>query len=170
MKKLPVIGLLTLLFSASLPGANVELRVAPHELSFQPTNTKEILSLLSPAVNTVAAVRWNNIIIRPPEAILYRDNLVIKGVARVTSDIPASHIAFIIKGNHQKIGHARVKVVNGKVDFQVPFSELMPDSKAANTTPLNAEDEILELRVFASFPEATNSTFTLESLTLTAAE
>jgi len=170
MKKLPIMALLTLFCATSLLGSGGILRVPPYDLKFEPASTSDLLSLISPAANAVEAARWNNIVIRLPEAIPYRDNLVIRGVASVTADIPPSHIAFIVKGNHQKTGHARVRLAKGTVEFRVPLSELLPDSKAANTAPLNAQDEILELRVFASFPEATNSSFTLESLTLTAAK
>jgi hypothetical protein len=170
MKKILSAVFLSLLCATSLPAAGNELRVAPHELKFQATGAGEILSLLAPAANTVEGVRWNNIIIRLPEAVPFRPKLVLKGVARVTSDSPASHVAFVVKGNHEKGGYARARVVEGAVDFEIPLSKLELGTKSANKEPFTEKDDILELRVFASFPEAVNSTLTLESLTLALAE
>lgn len=167
MKKPLIAGLLVIASATLLSAAENELRVAPHDLNFQPAATTDILTLTAPVSNTVEAVRWNNIIIRLPQAVKFQPGLVLIGEAHVTSDSPASHLALVIKGNHQKGGYARERISNGTVKFEIPLSKLEPDTKAANKAPLNAEDDILELRLFVSFPDATNSTFTLDSLTLT---
>lgn len=167
MKKSLIAGILVIASAMFLSAAENELRVAPHDLNFQPAATTDILTLTAPVSNTVEAVRWNNIIIRLPQAVKFQPGLVLVGEAHITSDSPASHIALVVKGNHQKGSYAREKISNGTVKFEFPLSKLEPDTKAANKAPLSPEDDVLELRLFVSFPDAVNSTFTLDSLTLT---
>jgi hypothetical protein len=166
MKRILPSLLLGFVCVVSLRAASDELTVAPHELNFQAAGSGEILSLLSPASHTVEQTRWNVIEIRLPEAVKYRPGLVLRGVARVASDVPANHIGFSIIGNRQKSGYAKARFTDGVAEFRIPFSEIIPDSTAANKEPLTPDDDIVALRIFASFREPENSVFTLESLSL----
>ncbi len=137
------------------------------DVSADYTSGEEFLTLPQPITNE-ATGRWSVAVIQPPDEIPYQPKLIFRGQAEVKStDIKPTHVGITLIGTKDEEGFAKVPVgPDGAVSFEVPASEFVAVSRPENKGPLTEESSIKTIRIYASYPQETKSTFTLESFSM----
>jgi len=147
------------------------LNYPPKQLEFTPGVSREgglILKTSAPATATCTS-RWNTVTVRVPGRLNYSPAMRLAGTVELNSTTPPAHLGFIVVCSDGKELYCKAPLkTDSPTSFSVKLSDFTIADGAKNPVSPTTEDYIEAIRVYASFREETESTFTLQDFSLLA--